>query len=105
MFNSLFNETAFIEFIRKVVREEVASALNGCNTPQVDSDSNLIKGVRGLAEFLGCGTNKAQNIVNSEILLKKKIQYSIGDGWRFRKDKLADLLEKEPEILKKVRKK
>ena len=105
MLNTLFNETAFIEFIRKVVREEVASVLNDCNTPKVDSDSNLIKGVRGLAEFLGCGTNKAQNIVNSEILLKKKIQYSIGDGWRFRKDKLADLLEKEPEILKKVRKK
>ena len=92
MFNSLFNETAFIEFIRKVVREEVASALNGCNTPQVDSDSNLIKGVRGLAKFLDFGINTAQNIVNSEILLKNKIQYNIGDVWRFRKDKLADLL-------------
>ena len=103
MFNSLFNETVFIEFIRKVVREEVASALNGCNTPTVYS--NLIKGVMGLSKFLGCGTNTAQNIVNSEILLNKKIQYNIGDGWRFRKDKLADLLEKEPEILKKVRKK
>lgn len=68
-------------------------------------DANLIKGVRGLAAFLGCGTNKAQDIVKSEILLKKKIQYSIGDDWRFRKDKLTDLLEKEPEILKKVRKK
>ncbi|MBQ7311389.1 MAG: hypothetical protein IJW88_07665 [Alistipes sp.] len=69
------------------------------------SDANLIKGVRGLAAFLGCGTNKAQDIIKSEILLKKKIQYSIGDDWRFRKDKLTDLLEKEPEILKKVRKK
>lgn len=68
-------------------------------------DENLIKGVRGLAAFLGCGTNKAQDIVKSEILLKKKIQYRIGDDWRFRKDKLTDLLEKEPEILKKVRKK
>lgn len=69
------------------------------------SDANLIKGVRGLATFLACGVNTAQNIVNSEILLKKKIQYNAGDGWRFRKDKLTDLLEKEPEILKKVRKK
>ena len=68
-------------------------------------DANLIKGVRGLAAFLDCGTNTAQNIVKSEILLKKKIQYSIGDDWRFRKDKLTDLLEKEPEILRKVRKK
>ena len=68
-------------------------------------DANLIKGVRGLAAFLDCGTNTAQNIVKSEILLKKKIQYNTGHGWRFRKDKLTDLLEKEPEILKKVRKK
>ena len=69
------------------------------------SDENLIKGVKGLAAFLGCGTNTAQNIINDGILLKKKIQYNAGDGWRFRKDKLTDLLEKEPEILKKVRKK
>ena len=69
------------------------------------TDDNLIKGVRGLAKYLGCGVNTAQNIINSEILLNKKIQYSTGDGWRFRKDKLTDLLEKEPEILKKVRKK
>ena len=69
------------------------------------SDANLIKGVKGLAEFLGCGINTAQNIINDGILLKKKIQYRTGDGWRFRKDKLTDLLEKEPEILKKVRKK
>lgn len=68
-------------------------------------DANLIKGVRGLAAFLDCGTNTAQNIVKSEILLKKKIQYNTGHGWRFRKDKLTELLEKEPEILKKVRKK
>ena len=68
------------------------------------SDANLIKGVKGLAAFLGCGTNTAQNIINDGILLKKKIQYNAGDGWRFRKDKLTDLLEKEPEILKKVRK-
>ena len=76
------------------VREEVST-----------TDTNLIKGVKGLATFLGCGANTAQNIINSKILLKKKIQYNAGDGWRFRKDKLTDLLEKEPEILKKVRKK
>ena len=68
-------------------------------------DTNLIKGVKGLADFLGCGINTAQNIIKSEILLKRKIQYNTGNGWRFRRDKLTDLLEKEPEILKKVRKK
>lgn len=74
-------------------------------TTTTSTDDNLIKGVKGLAKYLGCGVNTAQNIINSEILLNKKIQYSTGDGWRFRKDKLTDLLEKEPEILKKVRKK
>ena len=74
-------------------------------TTATSTDDNLIKGVKGLADFLGCGINTAQNIVNSEILLKKKIQYNTGKGWRFRKDKLTELLEKEPEILKKVRKK
>ena len=71
----------------------------------VPTDENIIKGVKGLASFLGCGINTAQNIINSEILLKQKIQYRTGKGWRFRKDKLTELLEKEPEILKKVRKK
>ena len=66
------------------------------------SDANLIKGVRGLAKFLGCGINTAQNIINSEILSKKKIQYRAGKSWRFRKDKLTELLEKEPEIFKKI---
>ena len=74
-------------------------------TTTTSTDDNLIKGVKGLADFLGCGVNTAQNIINSEILLNKKIQYRTGDGWRFRKDKLTELLEKEPEILKKVRKK
>ena len=74
-------------------------------TTTTSADDNLIKGVKGLAAFLGCGTNTAQNIINDGVLLKKKIQYRTGDGWRFRKDKLTDLLEKEPEILKKVRKK
>ena len=69
------------------------------------SDANVIKGVKGLAAFLSCGINTAQNIINDRILLKKKIQYNAGDGWRFRKDKLTDLLEEEPEILKKVRRK
>ena len=71
-------------------------------TEVVSPDDNLIKGVNGLAKFLGCGTNTAQNIINSKILLKVKIQYRTGKGWRFRKDKLTELLEKEPEIFKKV---
>lgn len=120
---SLITERDFVKMIcecvslQKYYLNEFAAAI-GCTstgsptTTSVEvkeqvstSDENLIKGVKGLAAFLGCGTNTAQNIINDGILLKKKIQYRTGDGWRFRKDKLTDLLEKEPEILKKVRKK
>ena len=40
------------------------------------SDANLIKGVKGLAAFLSCGINTAQNIIKDGILLKKHIQYN-----------------------------
>ena len=114
MLNSIFNENEIKRLIREAIREEVASQIkemvgmnpnNAIRVEQSKQDNNVIKGVRGLATFLGCGVNTAQNIVSSEILLKRKIQYNAGDGWRFRKDKLTDLLEKEPKILKKVRKK
>ena len=120
---NLKQERDFVKMICECVSlqqyylEEFASAIGyqaktTCNesndveiTTTTSADDNLIKGVKGLAKHLGCGVNTAQNIINSEILLNKKIQYATGDGWRFRKDKLTDLLEKEPEILKKVRKK
>lgn len=70
--------------------------------PEILPDDGIIKGVKGLAEFLGCGINTAQNIINSEILSKKRIQYRAGKVWRFRKDKLSLLLEEEPEVFKKV---
>ena len=110
MLNSIFNENEIKRLIREAIREEVASQIkemvgmnpnNAIRVEQSKQDNNVIKGVKGLAKFLGCGVNSAQNIINSEILLNKKIQYRTGKGWRFRKDKLTDLLEKEPEILKK----
>lgn len=65
-------------------------------------DENVLKGVAGLAGFLGCGINSAQGIINSKILEEKKIQYKIGKAWRFNKNKLASLLEANPEIFKKL---
>ena len=67
-------------------------------SPSIDDD--IIKGVEGLRDYLGCGVNTAQDIINSKILEKKGIQYRAGRSWRFNKNKLAELLEKEPEILK-----
>ena len=72
---------------------------------EAPNKKKIIKGVKGLAEFLGCGINTAQNIINSQELVRRGVQYNAGRGWRFSKEKLTDLLEKEPELLKRVRKK
>ena len=67
-----------------------------------DEPRELIKGINGLAEFLGCGNTKAQNIMNSGVLQERDIAYRAGNRWRFNKTLLARLLEEEPEILNKV---
>ena len=63
---------------------------------------DLIKGVNGLADFLGCGSTKAQNIINSGVLQERDIAYRAGNRWRFNKTLLSELLQEEPEILNRV---
>ena len=67
-----------------------------------DEPRELIKGINGLAEFLGCGSTKAQNIMNSGVLQERDIAYRAGNRWRFNKTLLTRLLEEEPEILNGV---
>lgn len=67
-----------------------------------DEPRELIKGISGLAEYLGCGTTKAQNIINSGILQERNIAYRAGNRWRFNKTLLTRLLEEEPGILNRV---
>ena len=67
-----------------------------------DEPRELIKGINGLAEFLGCGTTKAQKIMNSGVLQERDIAYRAGNRWRFNKTLLTRLLEEEPEILNRV---
>ena len=67
-----------------------------------DEPRELIKGVKGLDKFLGCGSTKAQNIINSGVLQEREIAYRAGNRWRFNKTLLTRLLEEEPEILNKV---
>lgn len=61
-----------------------------------------IKGVRGLAKFLGCGVNKAQQIMNSGVLVESKIAYKIGKTWLMNREKLTLFLEDNPMILEKL---
>ena len=71
-------------------------------TPLEVEPRELIKGVNGLAEFLGCGSTKAQNIINSGVLQERDIAYRAGNRWRFNKTLLSELLQEEPEILNRV---
>ena len=67
-----------------------------------DEPRELIKGISGLAEFLACGTTKAQSIMNSGILQERNIAYRAGNRWRLNKTLLTKLLEEEPEILNRA---
>ena len=71
------------------------------HSPQSGND-RVVKGVRGLARFLGCGVNKAQQIMNSGVLTEKKSAYKIGKTWLMNKEKLTLFLEDNPMILEKL---
>ena len=79
-------------------------------TPQIDEphtaprseDERIIKGVKGLGEYLGCGTTKAQEILNSGLLKPNAVAYRSGKGWRINAEKLNKLLADNPDIFKGV---
>lgn len=88
------------ELLRLLIEESEAEESK--HSQIKDEPRELIKGINGLAEFLGCGTTKAQNIMNSGVLQEREIAYRAGNRWRFNKTLLAELLQEEPEILNKV---
>ena len=71
------------------------------HSPQSRNDGP-IRGVRGLAKFLGCGVNKAQQIMNSGVLIEEKIAYKMGHTWLMNREKLTVLLEGNPRIFEKL---
>ena len=66
------------------------------------TDEQIIKGVKGLANHLGCGITKAQAILNSGILQKNGIAYRNGKAWRLNPQKLDKLLSDSPNIFRKI---
>ena len=97
MYESICMQKELLELLLQVIEEEETNT-----TPSKEEPRELIKGIRGLAEFLGCGSTKAQNIMNSGILQERDIAYRAGNRWRFNKTRLTRLLDEEPEILNKV---
>ena len=55
-----------------------------------------------MAKFLGCGVNKAQQIMNSGVLIEEKIAYKTGHTWLMNREKLTVLLEENPRIFEKL---
>lgn len=83
--------------------EQETAADNRLNTEKRDAeieDANIIKGVEGLAVFLGCGKTKAQEILNSNVLQEAGIAYRMGRGWRLKKEKLSSFMKDNPEIFR-----
>ena len=97
MYESACAEKELLEMLLEEFEEEKLSQVQVKDEPR-----ELIKGINGLADFLGCGSTKAQNIINSGILRERDIAYRAGNRWRFNKALLTRLLEEEPEILNKV---
>ena len=85
-------------YTSKTIIEENAqeSTQNETITP------NVIKGVKGLSEYLNIGKTLAQSVINSKLLMENKAQYRAGKNWLFSKQKLDELLSQKPEILKNV---
>ena len=51
---------------------------------------------------MGCGTTKAQEILNSGLLKPNAVAYRCGKGWRINAEKLDKLLADNPDIFKGV---
>ncbi len=97
MYESACAQKKLLELLLEEFETEVIK-----QTPMEVEPRELIKGINGLADFLGCGTTKAQNIINSGILQERNIAYRAGNRWRFNKTLLTRLLEEEPGILNRV---
>ena len=97
MYENACAENELLEMLLEEFEENKSSQVQ-----EKDEPRELIKGISGLAEFLGCCSTKAQNIMNSGVLQERDIAYRAGNRWRFNKTLLTRLLEEEPEILSRV---
>lgn len=94
MYESVCTQKELLELLLEGFKAETTNKVQ-----EYDDPRELIKGINGLAEFLGCGSTKAQNIMNAGILQERDIAYRAGNRWRFNKTLLTKLLKEEPEIL------
>ena len=84
------------------VEQTQTSQIDEPHTAPQSEDERIIKGVKGLGRYLGCGTTKAQEILNSGLLRTNAVAYRSGKGWRINAEKLDKLLADNPDIFKGV---
>ena len=92
-----------IEFIMSLLGESCTEPVKVVEPKEKEEQEDIIRGVKGLAEFLHCSSTKAQAIINSRILTKTKpvIQYNAG-GWRFYRNRLQEFIGKNPDGSDKI---
>lgn len=98
---NMLSDAIGVEKIEKSQKEEVKTEEKEKNQKET-KEEKVIKGVQGLADYLKIGKTLAQSVINSKLLEKNKAQYRVGKAWNFDKNKIDELLEKYPEILKNV---
>ena len=96
---SITNSIKFVGLATKAAAwtETVAQAesVEGNEYEGEQDTVQIIKGIQGLAKYLGIGKTKAQQIVNSGLLEKAGIQYW-GGGQCFKKNQLDKYIEENP---------
>lgn len=98
---SLYNMLSDAIGVEKPQKEEVKTEEKEKNQKET-KEEKVIKGVQGLADYLKIGKTLAQAVINSKLLQKNGAQYRAGKSWLFDKNKLNQLLEKDPELLKNI---
>ena len=73
------------------------------NIEEIPNKPAIISGVQGLADYLGCSKGTAMKIVKSGTLPSGKVQYKVGENWKFNRAKLDEFLANNPEILGRKR--
>lgn len=77
----------------------VAETTNPKQIQQMEDSSRIISGTKGLANYLGCSNGTAFGIIKSRVLMDNKIQYKVGENWKFNREKLDKYISENPEIL------
>lgn len=97
-------EAGKVHYPTKESPTETSQSTTTDNTvTELPNKPSIISGVQGLADYLGCSKGTAMKIVKSGILPSGKVQYKVGENWKFNRAKLDEFITQNPEILGRKR--